>query len=113
MFARVNTVCLSLVFALCASAASVSVRNDGPSSDCDTGTQQCCNSLVELLSFFSTNHPILSSARWLGSSVLSLDLLLLTLAVAFPSLKAYNAPPKLLAALETPLVASLLLVAPP
>ncbi|KAG5716338.1 hypothetical protein E4T56_gene8728 [Termitomyces sp. T112] len=47
MFARVNIVCLSLVFALCASAASVSVRNDGPTSDCDTGTQQCCDSLVE------------------------------------------------------------------
>ncbi|KAG6861409.1 hypothetical protein C0995_000538 [Termitomyces sp. Mi166 len=48
MFARINTLALSIAFALCASAASVSVRTSGePATSCNanTGTEQCCNSL--------------------------------------------------------------------
>ncbi|KAG6901988.1 hypothetical protein C0995_005947 [Termitomyces sp. Mi166 len=53
MFARVNALALSIAFAFCASAASVSVRTYGqptngqPATSCsvNTGTEQCCNSL--------------------------------------------------------------------
>ncbi|KAG6817242.1 hypothetical protein H0H87_011299 [Tephrocybe sp. NHM501043] len=48
MFARVQTLFLVFLFAMCASAASVAlVPRDGSPVTCNanTGTQQCCNSV--------------------------------------------------------------------
>ncbi|KAH0579525.1 hypothetical protein H2248_002379 [Termitomyces sp. 'cryptogamus'] len=45
MFAHVNTVYLSLVFALCASRAIVSVQDDAP--NCSSGSTNCCQSTTK------------------------------------------------------------------
>ncbi|KAG6917129.1 hypothetical protein DXG01_003795 [Tephrocybe rancida] len=49
MFARIHTLFLFFLFALCASAASISSRGGGQGSpvtcNANTGTQQCCDSV--------------------------------------------------------------------
>ncbi|KAG6886792.1 hypothetical protein C0992_002350 [Termitomyces sp. T32_za158] len=54
MFVRFPALCMTVALAVCASAASVGVRDGGsgskaPGNSCDanTGTQQCCDSLAK------------------------------------------------------------------
>ncbi|KAG5730395.1 hypothetical protein E4T56_gene2036 [Termitomyces sp. T112] len=45
MFAHINTVYLSLAFALCASGTIVSVKND--ETICSNGFMRCCNEIAQ------------------------------------------------------------------
>ncbi|KAG6896445.1 hypothetical protein C0992_008234 [Termitomyces sp. T32_za158] len=50
MFVRFPALCMTVALAVCASAASVGVRDGGSggnSCDANTGTQQCCNSIAQ------------------------------------------------------------------
>ncbi|KAG6812866.1 hypothetical protein H0H92_015794 [Tricholoma furcatifolium] len=79
MFARVHALFLFFLFALCASAATVLPRDDnkvvprggsgdGSTVNCNanTGTEQCCNSVV------SNSDPVVSLLEGLLGVVLDL-----------------------------------------